>query len=59
MVRIITGTLVEVGLKKIKPEEILNIIESKNRYMAGHIAPAGGLYLKEIYFSDLQKGENI
>lgn len=59
MVRIITGTLVEVGLKKIEPEEIMDIIESKNRNMAGHIAPAGGLYLKEIYFSDLQKGENI
>ena len=31
MVRIIAGTLVEVGLEKIKPEEIPNIIESKER----------------------------
>ena len=35
MVRIISGTLVEVGLGKIRPEEIKDIIDSKNRQMAG------------------------
>ena len=34
MVRIISGTLVDVGLGKIKPEEIPEIIESKNRTKA-------------------------
>ncbi|HIU51289.1 MAG TPA: tRNA pseudouridine(38-40) synthase TruA [Candidatus Merdicola faecigallinarum] len=45
MVRIIAGTLVEVGLEKIKPEEIPDIIKSKNRQKAGKTLPAHGLYL--------------
>lgn len=56
MVRIITGTLVKVGLGKINPKTIPHIIESKNRSLAGHVAPPGGLYLKEIYFNEI-KGE--
>ena len=35
MVRIISGTLLDVGLQKIKPEEIKNIIEEKDRQKAG------------------------
>lgn len=50
MVRIIVGTLVEVGLNKRKPEELKDIIEKKDRTFAGHTAPAEGLYLKEIYY---------
>lgn len=50
MVRIIVGTLVEVGLRKIEPEELEIIIESKDRNNAGFTAPPNGLYLKEIYF---------
>ena len=50
MVRIITGTLVEVGLGKLKPEVIPIIIESGDRQNAGHTAPAQGLYLVEVYF---------
>ena len=50
MVRIIVGTLVEVGEKKISPEEIKKIIESKDRQNAGHTAPAAGLYLMEVYY---------
>ena len=50
MVRIIVGTLVEVGLGKREPEELKEIIEKKDRTCAGHTAPAAGLYLKEIYF---------
>lgn len=45
MVRIISGTLLDVGLGKIKPEEISKIIESKNRQNAGKTLPAHGLYL--------------
>ena len=48
MVRIISGTLVEVGLGKIKPEEIEKIIESKNRENAGKTLPPQGLYLVEV-----------
>lgn len=50
MVRIISGTLVDVGLKKIKPEEIPQIIESKDRTRAGKTLPAQGLYLVEVYY---------
>lgn len=50
MVRIITGTLIEVGLGRKKPREILEMIESRDRRMAGHTAPPQGLYLKEIYY---------
>lgn len=50
MVRIITGTLVDVGLGKIRPEEIKGIIESRDRKLAGHTAPPQGLFLVEIYY---------
>jgi len=50
MVRIIAGTLVEVGLDKIHTAAIPAIIESKDRQNAGHTAPPQGLYLSEIYY---------
>ena len=50
MVRIIAGTLVEVGLGKIKPEEIPNIIDSKNRENAGKTLPPQGLYLVNVEY---------
>ena len=53
MVRIISGTLLEVGLEKIKPEEIPEIINSKDRQKAGRTLPAHGLYLLSVdYGSD-------
>ena len=45
MVRIIAGTLIEVGQGKIKPEEIPAIIEACDREKAGPTAPAKGLTL--------------
>ena len=45
MVRIIAGTLIEVGQGKIKPEEIPAIIEACDRKKAGPTAPAKGLTL--------------
>ena len=50
MVRIIVGTLVEVGHGKIRPEEVTAIIESRDRSRAGHTAPPQGLYLAEVYY---------
>ncbi|MBR5230231.1 MAG: tRNA pseudouridine(38-40) synthase TruA [Firmicutes bacterium] len=50
MVRIITGTLAEVGLGKKAPSEVAEIIKSKDRRNAGHTAPAEGLYLVEVYY---------
>ncbi|WP_250858704.1 tRNA pseudouridine(38-40) synthase TruA [Oceanirhabdus seepicola] len=51
MVRIIVGTLIQVGINKIEPEYIQTILKNKDRKLAGPTAPAEGLYLKEIYFS--------
>ena len=50
MVRIISGTLVDVGLGKILPENISKIIESKKRENAGKTLPAHGLYLVEVNY---------
>jgi len=50
MVRIIAGTLIEVGFGKLKPEDIPEIIESLDRRKAGRTAPAHGLYLVEVYY---------
>ena len=50
MVRIIVGTLTEVGLGKKKPDALKDIIESRDRQKAGHTAPAEGLYLVEVYY---------
>ena len=54
MVRIITGTLVEVGLGKRTPEEVAAVIESCDRKLAGHTAPAEGLYLVEVFYDKEQ-----
>jgi len=50
MVRIITGTLVEVGLGKKSPHSIPSVIGSKDRQNAGHTAPPQGLYLADVYY---------
>ncbi len=50
MVRIMAGTLLEVGQGKRKPEEIAAIIEAQNREAAGPTAPAHGLTLIKYEF---------
>ncbi len=50
MVRIIAGTLVEVGLGKIEPKEIRDIIEKKERKRAGKTLPPQGLYLVQVEY---------
>ena len=50
MVRIIVGTLVEVGMGNIEPEEIRTIIESKKRENAGKTLPPQGLYLVKVEY---------
>lgn len=50
MVRAIVGTLLMVGRGEMQPEEIKNIIESKNRGNAGTSVPACGLYLTEVKY---------
>ena len=50
MVRIIAGTLVDVGTYKILPEDVKNIIEKKERKNAGKTLPAKGLCLVEVQY---------
>ena len=52
MVRIIAGTLVDVGTGKIKPEDIEKIIESKDRTNAGKTLPPQGLYLVCVNYNN-------
>ena len=52
MVRIIAGTLIEVGKGTIKPEDIKEILEKKDRSAAGPTAPAHGLTLVEIEYPE-------
>jgi tRNA pseudouridine38-40 synthase len=51
MVRIIAGTLVEVGLGNIESEEITKIIESQKRENAGKTLPPNGLYLVKVEYN--------
>ena len=50
MVRIIVGTLVDIGRGKIKGTSIPHIISLKNRKFAGPTAPPQGLYLEKVYY---------
>jgi len=50
MVRNIVGMLIEIGEGKYKSEDIINILEMKDRTKAGICAPACGLYLKDVYY---------
>ena len=48
MVRILVGTLLEVGKGKIPPEQVKEILEAKDRQQAGPTAPAEGLCLIKV-----------
>lgn len=50
MVRIIAGTLVEVGMGKISPEQMKTIIMAKDRSLAGKTLPPEGLYLVKVEY---------
>ena len=57
MVRIIAGTLVQVGVGEKEPEDILEILEKKDRSAAGPTAPAHGLTMIGIEYKN--KGEEV
>jgi tRNA pseudouridine38-40 synthase len=50
MVRIIAGTLIEVGAGQRDKEEIPEMIEDRDRRSAGRTAPAQGLFLEKVYY---------
>lgn len=50
MVRNMVGTLIEIGEGKYKSEDVIKILEAKDRTKAGKCAPACGLYLKDVFY---------
>ncbi len=50
MIRILTGTLLYVGLGKFKPEEMKTILKSKDRKKAGPTLPPNGLFLVKVFY---------
>jgi pseudouridylate synthase I len=50
MVRILTGTLIEVGQRKRLPQEMMRILEARDRRQAGFTAPAEGLCLMKVRY---------
>lgn len=54
MVRIIAGTLAEVGEGKRAPEWITEVIAARNRAAAGRTAPPDGLYLNRVFYDSIQ-----
>ena len=61
MVRIIAGTLIEIGNGKYPPSKMKEILEARSRDAAGPTAVSRGLILEEIRYPEyekLQKGED-
>ena len=50
MVRNIVGTLIEIGEGKRKSEDMIEILEKKDRKCAGKTANPEGLYLKDVFY---------
>lgn len=50
MARMISGTLIRVGLGKIPPEEVAGILASRDSHRGGPAAPARGLRLEKVYY---------
>ena len=50
MIRILVGTMIEIGLGDREPESIITILEKKNREEAGYLVPAKGLILEKVYY---------
>jgi tRNA pseudouridine38-40 synthase len=56
MVRNIIGTLVEVGLGERDADSIAGLIEKRDRNLAGATAPAAGLCLEQVRYSENERG---
>jgi len=50
MARIMTGALVEIGLGKIAPQTIKDVLKSRQRALAGPTMPPQGLCLEEVHY---------
>lgn len=52
MVRIMAGNLCDVGLGRRTPQDLVELIASRDRTRGGMTAPAHGLCLEEVYYDD-------
>lgn len=52
MVRAITGTVLYAAEGKLTAEEIPQILDSRDRTLAGPTVPPGGLYLTKLWYGD-------
>ncbi|MBQ9437851.1 MAG: tRNA pseudouridine(38-40) synthase TruA [Lachnospiraceae bacterium] len=59
MVRIITGTLVQVGFGRTSPEALPGILDAKDRSKAGPTAPPQGLTLLKYEFASIQNSADF
>lgn len=66
MVRILSGTLVYVGLGKIRPDDIPDILRSRDRKKAGPTLPPNGLFLVNVRYGrkkaekkDVDQGDGV
>lgn len=53
MIRILTGTLIEIGDGRRNVEEIEKILESKDRTQAGYTVPPQGLILEQVTYAEM------
>lgn len=53
MVRILTGTLIEVGTHRREPESMTDILDARQRSAAGYTAPPQGLILMKVYYGKM------
>ncbi len=52
MVRIIVGTLADIGVGKFSSDAMLTMLQARDRKLAGKTAPAKGLTLQRVYYPD-------
>lgn len=50
MVRLMTGALIDIGLGRLNKEGLIDILENGDRNKLSNLAPAQGLYLKEVWY---------
>ena len=59
MVRIIAGTLVDVGRGRYRADDIPRMFEARSRDAGGITAPAGGLTLEKVFYPDDMDGADL
>jgi tRNA pseudouridine38-40 synthase len=57
MVRIMVGTMLRVAQGKLQPEDISRILLACDRSAAGPTAPPQGLFLKQVFYRDVNRDE--